>query len=92
MTLQSLREKLAVVPGLLVSERGTAKAAFLYIRSPNRAVEVYVEGNSYFVECWDNADEESDDPPVRRDVVASESDAVDKIKNWLRGMTNDGNH
>ena len=81
--LQSIKLELETIQSLSVSERGTGKARFLYVRSATRSVEVYEEGNSFVVECWDSADEKSDDPPVSQETVPSAAAAVVKINRWL---------
>ncbi len=83
MTLQHIKEELQAVQGLSVSERGTGKGQFLFIHTSKRAIEVYIEDVVYIVEYWDSADEQADDAAVGRDVIASDSEAVDKIKRWL---------
>ncbi len=83
MTLQYVKSQLEAVQGLSVSERGTGKGVFLFVRSAARAIEVYIEDSGYVVEYWDSADEESDDAPVNRDMVTSGSEALTRIKHWL---------
>ena len=63
--------------------RGEGKAAFLYVQSPKHAVEISVEGNSFFVEYWDEADEESEKNPVRNEIVVSKSDVITNVTKWL---------
>lgn len=82
-TLQPIKNKLEAVHGLSISERGTGNGTFLFLKTRTRAAEVYMESFGYVVECWDSADEEADDPPVSREVVGSENEAVAKIKHWL---------
>ena len=83
MTLQSLRQKLEANTELLISERGTGKAKFLYVRSPHRAIEVSEQGDGFSSEYWNTADEESDEDSVKKEIVKSESDAFAKIKSWF---------
>lgn len=83
MTLRYIKNKLEAVEGLLVSERGSGKAKFLYVSSPTRAIEIHTEAGNYFIEYWDTANEDSDSAPVHRDEVASEADAVTNIIQWL---------
>ena len=81
--LQSIKQELETNQSLSVSERGTGKATFLYVRSATRSVEVYNDGDSFVVECWNTADEKSDDPPVSQETVRSVAAAVVKKKCWL---------
>lgn len=81
--LQAIKDALESIQGLSVSERGTGNGTFLFLKTRTRAAEVYMESVGYVVECWDSADEEADDPPVSRDVVGSENEAVAKLKHWL---------
>jgi hypothetical protein len=82
--LQGIKCELKAIQGVSVSERGTGKATFLYARSAARAVEVYSGENSGFiVECWDTADETSDDPPISQQIVPSTAAAVTAITRWL---------
>ena len=83
MTLQFLKKKLEEVPGLSISERGTGKAQFLYVRSQVRALEVSIEGSGCFIEYWNEADEESDKSSVNCELIVSASEALAKITNWL---------
>jgi hypothetical protein len=83
MNLKCLRDQLETVEGLMVSERGTGRGKFLFVRSAARALEIYIEDVGYVIEYWNNADEEADDPPVNRDVVAFDSDALARIQHWL---------
>jgi hypothetical protein len=83
MTLQNIKNELESVKGLSVSQRGTGKGTFLFVRSSRRAIEVYIEDIGYVVECWNSPDEESDDACVSRDVFASDSEALAKIRGWL---------
>jgi hypothetical protein len=66
--LTEIREHLEQ-QGLKVDARGSGNSAFLYIRSPERAAEVSTEGSGFFLECWDEADEESDKAAVRSETV-----------------------
>jgi hypothetical protein len=83
MSLKSFKEKLESGTNLLVSERGSGKTAFLFIRSPERAVEVSEAVDAFYVEYWDNADEGSDIDSVKHEYIKSESDAYASVKAWL---------
>jgi hypothetical protein len=83
MALQYIKGQMEATPGLSVSERGNGKGKFLFVRSATRAIEVYIEDVGCVIEYWDSADEESDDAPVNRDVVTSDSEALAKIQHWF---------
>jgi hypothetical protein len=83
MILQHIKKQLEALGGLVVSERGSGVGKFLFVRSPNRAIEVYEEPSGIFIECWESADEEADDASVKKEIVKSESEALEKIKNWF---------
>jgi hypothetical protein len=82
--LQVIQRELQASHGLSVSVRGTGAGVFLYARSPDRSVEVYADENSGFVvECWNSANENSDDPPVSQENVPSTAAAIAKVRTWL---------
>jgi len=81
--LLELRDQLAKTGSLKIDMRGEGKAAFLYIQSSKHAVEISVEGNGFFVEYWDEADEESEKGPVRSEIVESKSDVIRNVTEWL---------
>ena len=68
---------------MLVSERGAGNAKFLFIRTANRATEVSESSDSFYIEYWNHADEESDVDSVKKEIVKLESEVLAKIKIWL---------
>jgi hypothetical protein len=79
--LLDLRDQLGIREGLRVDLRGSGEAAFLCIRSSERAAEVSIEERGFFLEFWDEADEESDGAAVRSESVHSVSEVVKRLKN-----------
>ena len=59
--LSEVRDSLETRQDLKIDLRGSGKSAFLYIHSLKRAAEVSIEGRGFFVEYWDQADEESEE-------------------------------
>ncbi len=78
-----LYNALVSLKGVTVEKRGSGDSDFLFIKSNRRAVEASLDGDLLWVEFWDSADEESDDPPVRDKHFASLEDAIREIKEWL---------
>ena len=64
--------------------RGQGAAAFLFIRSENRAIEIYPDEAGLYVERWESADEESDDTSVKTDIAASAAEALQQALYWLK--------
>jgi hypothetical protein len=81
--LLKIRKQLEDLQGLRVDLRGSGKAAFLYVRSPKRAAEVSLEGDEYFLEYWNEADEGSEKAAVKNETVQSSSEAIKKLTEWL---------
>jgi hypothetical protein len=81
--LLKILEQMERLQGLRVDLRGSGKAAFLYVRSPQRAAEVSLEGDGYFLEYWNEADEESEKAAVKSEIVESTSEAIEKLTDWL---------
>jgi len=69
---------------LKIDTRGRGKSSFLYVRSSERASEVSIEGDGFFVEYWDDANEESDKAPTKSEILKSVSEVVESLVEWLR--------
>ena len=74
--LQIVKLELQAVEGISVSEGGTPAAKTLYARSATRAVKVSTQDASLVVEFWNSVDEQSQIPPVSREIVPSVAKAV----------------
>jgi hypothetical protein len=81
--LLRIQGQMESLQGLRVELRGSGKAAFLYIRSLQRAAEVSLEGDGYFLEYWNEAQEKSAKAAVKSEVVQSSCDAVKRLTEWL---------
>lgn len=68
---------------LKVDLRGSGKSAFVYIRSSKRAAEVSIEGSGFFVEHWDEANEQSAAAAVGSESVGSVSEVMKRLNEWL---------
>ena len=66
-----------------MSRRGTDSAQFLFVSSTERAIEVSEDGDSLWIEFWENADEEADDSPVKECRCNTIESALHEIENWL---------
>jgi len=81
--LLELQQQLERIDRLKIDLRGEGKAAFLYVRSSEHAVEISIEGNGFLVEYWDEADEGSEKDPVRSEIAGSKSDVMRNVTEWL---------
>jgi hypothetical protein len=81
--LLDIRDHLGLREDLKIDLRGSGKAAFLYIRSSERAAEVLTEEEGFFIEFWDEADEESDKAAVRSESVHSVAEVIRRLKEWF---------
>jgi uncharacterized alkaline shock family protein YloU len=81
--LQIVKLELQAIEGISVSEGGTAAAKTLYARSATRAVKVSTQDTNLVVEFWNSVDEQSQIPPVSREIVPSVAKAVGEVTNWL---------
>ena len=81
--LLEIQKELEHRGSLRVELRGTGKSAFLYVRSLERAAEISIEQGGFFVEYWNNADEESDEAPIKSERLTSAAAAVNAMTNWL---------
>jgi len=81
--LGQIRDCLRSHRELKVKEKGSGRAAFLYVRSARRAAEVSVDNGGFFVEYWGNTDEESYEPPVRSETVESIPEVVKRLLEFL---------
>jgi hypothetical protein len=81
--LLQIREYLRGRGDLRVDLRGTGKSEFLYVRSPNHAAEISLGEGGFFVEFWGEAEEKSDGPAVRSEIVTSISEVTNKLTEWL---------
>jgi hypothetical protein len=82
--LLEIRELLGLREDLKVVLRGSGKSAFLYIRSPKCAAEVSIHGQEFFVEYWDEADEESEKAAVSKQIVESVSEVLKRLTEWFQ--------
>jgi len=80
--LLQIHEYLRDREGLRIDLRGAGRSEFLYVRSPDRAAEISRAEGGFFVEFWDNADEESHEP-VRSEIVESASVVKNRLTEWL---------
>jgi hypothetical protein len=81
--LLQIREYLRGRADLRVDLRGTGESEFLYISSPHHAAEISPAEGGFFVEFWDEADEESHAAAVRSEIVPSISEVTNKLTEWL---------
>jgi hypothetical protein len=81
--LLEIQSQILLREGIKADLRGGGKAVFLYVRSLERAAEVSLEGKDFFVELWDNADEESEKAPVRSELVQRVSSVIQILGQWL---------
>jgi hypothetical protein len=81
--LLQIRERLRGRVDLRVDLRGTGKSEFLYISSPHHAAEISPAEGGFFVEFWDEADEESQATAIRSEIVSSISEVTNKLIEWL---------
>ena len=81
--LIKIRDHLGHREDLKIDLKGSGRAAFLYIRSSERAAEVSIEQEGFFIEFWDEADEESDKAAVRSESVHSVPEVIHRLKEWF---------
>ena len=67
-----------------VSYRGVDAARFLYVTSPERAIEASEDGDQLCIEFWESSDEDADDPSVKECICETVAKAVIEIETWLR--------
>lgn len=83
-----LQSELARMADVSVELRGSGKAEFLYLRSPERAMEVWFDDDgTYALEYWDTADETSDKASIRSENVRSEAEVIANVTRWLQYST-----
>jgi hypothetical protein len=85
MALEAFNNRLLTLDGVSSSIRGTGKACFVFAKSATRAVEVSLDGSTLWIEFWGNADEESDDAPVKEIHFEEAESAFASVKAWLGG-------
>ena len=68
---------------LIVDMRGAGQSAFLYICSNNRAAEVSMEGQGFFVEYWDESDEKSERESIRNEILYSIFEVKQNLMIWF---------
>ena len=81
--LAEIQDSLKDAAALKIDLRGQGVGKFLYVRSSNRAVEISLADEGVFVEYWNNADELSDEAPVKSEVVPSTTEALTNVLAWL---------
>jgi hypothetical protein len=86
MSLEILKAELEAVPGLSLSDRGAAKARFLYVTSACRAIEAAEIAKGIWIEYWDDTDK-AEEKLVREETVSSCDEAFHKVRVWLAGGT-----
>jgi hypothetical protein len=69
--------------GLKIELLGSGKAEFLYIRSSERAAEVSIAEQGFFVELWDVVDEESNKAPVSSEIMPSIPEVLIRLTEWF---------
>jgi hypothetical protein len=82
--LLKLRGALEHLKDVKVDLLGEGAPAFLYVLSPERAVEVSIDSpGGFFVEYWDHADLESYEPSVKTENVPTSSEVILKLTEWF---------
>ena len=82
-TLLEIHNRLKEDATLRVEWVGEGKGEFLFVRSPNRAVEVSIADEGVFVEYWNDTDELSEEAPIKSEVVPSTTEALVNVLAWL---------
>lgn len=81
--LNLISDALRAHPEIAYSERGEKRSRFLYLTSRSRAAEISVSDGVFWLEGWETADPNSDDPPTTNLTARDVTEALIFLRHWM---------